>query len=574
MIGPRNTKYLEGANLGLITRVVDCSPGKTGNELAGIAISANGSSFLELPNSQDITSPSVYAAISIPFNAICSSSGRRVNYLAFRNMKLFVPPDNSHQSERPMKLSYNCHRFSIDPLDTDAPTRSRNICDPGLIIIGQHVVSATLFNTADDTEVRTASLDGSSLTMVELSFSQRTTPPPLHGQLAVSSWKAQHGWSDELCPVKTDRLTGFYVAKCSHLTDFALIVSGLEIEPGLCDGMLMIFSVIVETLSIISLVTLLFLKFCKHCPYMRKIEYIKYWTISITTGTDSYLNTIYMVTLLAFFIIFTFFSTSTVTGSHCSAMAAVQYTLLISCIFLTVVRSLRTLASFSPSRYVEGIINRCTELSVAAFVATCLPVTITIVLAFTLRQFFDRNDHFCWIRPDYIYLGVVFPVTVVTVNGFLCLGIITFRFFPGLFGVDNTSHMLTRSSAVQKQKIIALLLIQFTLGTPWVLQYLTLFVPYVTSTHYLFTIVNGSQGTVLLCLFLYRHFAALPPKIANVALMHGSEEDIFSIEDALYGQRERSVTNLEILDSLYLSSHKSVPLRGRRGCLHLNGDHK
>ncbi|KAE9415789.1 hypothetical protein Angca_001581, partial [Angiostrongylus cantonensis] len=53
-------------------------------------------------------------------------------------------------------------------------------------------------------------------------------------------------------------------------------------------------------------------------------------------------------------------------------------------------------------------------------------------------------------------------------------------------------------------KIVAVVLMQVSLGMPWILQYFTLYAPYTTVWHYIFTIVMGSQGTMLVLLFLYK----------------------------------------------------------------------
>ena len=82
----------------------------------------------------------------------------------------------------------------------------------------------------------------------------------------------------------------------------------------------------------------------------------------------------------------------------------------------------------------------------------------------------------------------------------------------------------------QREKLIVLILMQITLGAPWVrlkpffslyifhlqiLQYFSLFSPNLSIWHYLFTIVNGSQGILLGVLHLYRHIKCEEIDVSN-----------------------------------------------------------
>lgn len=68
-----------------------------------------------------------------------------------------------------------------------------------------------------------------------------------------------------------------------------------------------------------------------------------------------------------------------------------------------------------------------------------------------------------------------------------------------------------------KTKIISILILQITMGMPWVghfqiyfhflvqiVQYFTLYTPYTTAWHYVFSIIIGSQGTMLCLIYLYK----------------------------------------------------------------------
>ncbi|KAK6044293.1 hypothetical protein COOONC_18202 [Cooperia oncophora] len=103
-----------------------------------------------------------------------------------------------------------------------------------------------------------------------------------------------------------------------------------------------------------------------------------------------------------------------------------------------------------------------------------VPFAISVLLLL-LTNFFDRGDCFCWVRPDYIIYAVIIPVSLLVLNGIVCTILVCIR----LFGIKRK---LSKS----------------------ILQYLTLYSPYTTAWHYVFTIVMGSQGTILALLFLYK----------------------------------------------------------------------
>uniref|UniRef100_A0A915CY11 Uncharacterized protein n=1 Tax=Ditylenchus dipsaci TaxID=166011 RepID=A0A915CY11_9BILA len=58
--------------------------------------------------------------------------------------------------------------------------------------------------------------------------------PPLHGQYKVAWWTKNAEWArTNTCNVVNDR--EYLVAQCDHLTDFTLLVDGMETDPSLCD---------------------------------------------------------------------------------------------------------------------------------------------------------------------------------------------------------------------------------------------------------------------------------------------------------------------------------------------------
>ncbi|VDL81569.1 unnamed protein product [Nippostrongylus brasiliensis] len=152
-----------------------------------------------------------------------------------------------------------------------------------------------------------------------------------------------------------------------------------------------------------------------------------------------------------------------------------------------------------------------------------LPLSISILLL-VITSFFDRGDCFCWVRPDYVIYAVIIPISLMLLNGILCTIIVCYR----VFGIRRKlSKSVRHKEKDLMSKVVAVILMQISLGMPWVssvlrkvrrilhdhqlvfssfqiLQYPTLYSPYTTVWHYVFTIIMGSQGTVLVLLFFYK----------------------------------------------------------------------
>lgn len=50
----------------------------------------------------------------------------------------------------------------------------------------------------------------------------------------------------------------------------------------------------------------------------------------------------------------------------------------------------------------------------------------------------------CWIRPDYIFLAVVFPLGLVSINGLICFLMILDRLFPQLCFKKTTAKQVEK----------------------------------------------------------------------------------------------------------------------------------
>ncbi|VDD87252.1 unnamed protein product [Enterobius vermicularis] len=95
-----------------------------------------------------------------------------------------------------------------------------------------------------------------------------------------------------------------------------------------------------------------------------------------------------------------------------------------------------------------------------------IPLLFTAILTIAVPNFFNREDDFCWVRPDYLIYAVVAPTSVVVFNGLICFFMIMINLFPHL--IRSRTITLTHQRSSRRLKIITLILIQFSLGLPWV----------------------------------------------------------------------------------------------------------
>uniref|UniRef100_A0A915CXH5 G-protein coupled receptors family 2 profile 2 domain-containing protein n=1 Tax=Ditylenchus dipsaci TaxID=166011 RepID=A0A915CXH5_9BILA len=219
----------------------------------------------------------------------------------------------------------------------------------------------------------------------------------------------------------------------------------------------------------------------------------------------------YNLMLSLFYLFFFVFSDQGRLGSDlaCKVTAGITYWLLLTCILLSIFQALRILKIFVWTVTLERIAIFLTSPATIYITSFCAPTLVCSTLAVFISDFFSRNDEFCWIRPDYVWFAVVLPLTLLIVNGVISLIIISIRLFPNLFGFQKVlrtgSKIMAKGTKKQtKEKLIAIFLLQFILGMPWIFMYATLFAPQVTMWHYLFTIVNSSQGIVLFLLFVHK----------------------------------------------------------------------
>ncbi|PAV65464.1 hypothetical protein WR25_26924 [Diploscapter pachys] len=296
----------------------------------------------------------------------------------------------------------------------------------------------------------------------------------------------------------TKMQNGMLVAYCNHLTDFSMIVDSSPNDAQVCSKTLEIIGYVANGLSIVSLAFVFFINFSAYVDTLGSSKLVRFLNGYFTPKRDP-ISLAYNGTLLAFYFTFTVFSNQTVAGSACQAVAAIAYCLLLSSIILTIFQALRTVSMFLP-HIIMPLLRIFLRPMCVITISLLIPFLIAVFL-FSFTQFFNRQDGFCWVRPDSVVFAIVIPLSILVLNALVCSIFISYR----LFGRDRKfSRAGKKKTQAMRTKLLALLMMQITLGTPWVLQYFTLFKPGATAWNYIFTIVLGSQGTLLMLLFFVK----------------------------------------------------------------------
>ncbi|KAK6738155.1 hypothetical protein RB195_020332 [Necator americanus] len=475
--------FLNGENLGFTSQMLDCSS----------IVDTNG--LIDLGKTFEIINGSTNSGEDPPSHMYMT---------IYRNRKLFVGPKqyNSYKAkstlaQRSLRV-INDIQFQEDSpqnpeeLQSLPPLCSRQIALPN----DSPVMSGTVLNNEEKiTELF------SQRTMAVLKFNITNVLRPLHGHFRVTWWDTDiQEWStDNQCETSIDEDT--IVARCDHLTDFTLIVDASLNDPNVCDRALIDLGYVVNSLSIISLIFLSFVNLCAYTSTAVGNRILRYLRGYAPPQKD-FVSLSHKISLLFFYLIFTFFTNQNVSGKACDVLASIAYILFISSELLTIFQALRLTTVFGVvGPYLKALISPLSALTVSLLVPF-----ITSVLLLTLTNFFHRGDCFCWVRPDYIVYAVIVPVSFTIANAFFCTVVVCRRFF-------GRRRMLSKAVRYRDNriisKIVAVLLMQVPLGTPWVLQFFTLYSPTATIWHYIFTIFIGSQGTFLAILFFYKRRQSL-----------------------------------------------------------------
>ncbi|KAI1694443.1 MeTHuselah like protein [Ditylenchus destructor] len=391
------------------------------------------------------------------------------------------------------------------------------------------VLSAQLIDKSSMETIHQINVHKEYKTMAKIIFPVQPAAK-LHGSIKLVYWEGEK-WID----AKASKMTvenDHYVYLMTHLTDFTIVVDGLEMDPILCDVALDYISVIINFLSFVGLLILIghlsikrYLADCstkKGCCMGHKIPMLP----------SKYEKTRqnYFVVLALFHLGFLLLSDSRdlVWPMTCDSAAMVLYWLLLTCILITTFQSLHILKILACNSLFENLLINILRRKVVLFLTLGIPTTVVLVIKSVLPQFFDREDYFCWIRPDYVVPAVVIPLGFLGLNStfIFCVIFIRIALQGSIFGIyvmfgqssvrtiiststastrsDSSSASLISNGAKYMEKAFTLLCIQLMLGIPWICQYLTLFAPQLTAAHYIFTIVIGSQGLIFFMLFCYR----------------------------------------------------------------------
>ncbi|KAI6174288.1 Mth-2 [Aphelenchoides besseyi] len=451
------------------------------------------------------------ASIEIPRDVACSSSNQTIPLflVAYRKTQLFMSSSLKRRNLQASRLRLGLsqirqmHRLSeAEPHEVNEEDR----CRVGLKSENHQIVSAVLLNAKPNNDVK-------QKVFARIRYSKKGIKRPLHGEHEVSWWTNTNEWS-EARKCDTKEKDGFFEAECLHLTDFTLLVDGLSTDPSLCSTSLLILGNLLVIASAMCLFIMALIQYANLSKSAR-VKMSKFFaTFPSMRFRVELLTFVYTTTLFLFYAFFGVFSDSRRAFGQfgCSFFAAITYFLLLCCIFLTLFTAWRVLKLFAWNSRMERSLTFLTQDTVILSTTLIFSLLISL-LAFLLDpSFYRRDDNFCWIRPVDLAWAVVVPTSILIFNGVVCLLIVTIRFFPNIRCCSpirrlirtDTNTLSKGNQSRAKDKLLALLNMSILLGTPWSLQYLTLFTPEVTFWHYLFTIFNGSQGIILFAIFIYR----------------------------------------------------------------------
>ncbi|EYC16788.1 hypothetical protein Y032_0032g2493 [Ancylostoma ceylanicum] len=504
--------FLDGENLGFTSRAIDCS------SIDAQGLIDLGKDFKTID--QETSEEDPHNSIFISVDDICKDSEQASHMFMtiYRNRKFFIGLKQYTTYGTTTTLAQRSRlRATTIEEDEAQTTKQEPPPSPCLRQIALPDESPVMSGTVLSND-ETISRLSTQKTMATLKFNITDLLQPLHGHFRVTWWDPELlEWSTEdQCQTSIEGNT--IVATCEHLTDFSLIVDAALNDPNVCDRALIGLGISTNTLSILSLTFLAFINLCGYWPTAIGSRILRYLRGYAPPQRD-FVSLCHKVSLLLFYILFTGFSDQKVSGKACDVFAALSYILLMSSILLTIFQALRLTTVFSTvGPYLKLLI-----LPSSAVTISFLIPFVTSVLLLTLTNFFHRGDCFCWVRPNYIVYAVIIPTSFLLLNGIICTIIVCKR----LFGVSALSKAVRHRDRLIS-KVVAILIMQISLGMPWILQYPMLFVPSTTAWHYIFTIIMGSQGTLLMMLFFYKRRQAVASYRRSHISRSGNTREEFS----------------------------------------------
>ncbi|KAI1699904.1 MeTHuselah like protein [Ditylenchus destructor] len=407
-------------------------------------------------------------SIVIPYETVCDGNENHaflLIYYSFANKVLFVELNGDELKD----LRDNCDRK--ERVQRSFP-----------------VLSGQLYDETSMQMIHQIVVNGDYMPMAKIEFPTQMIETPLHGSLNLAYWNGTK-WIEVEKPKTTIRGNHYaYVVK--HLTDFTLIVDGLEMDPILCDAALNHISILLNFVSFTGLIILI----CS-LTIQRFVRKPKAQRLLFSKKNNACQQT-YFVLLALFHIWFVLVSDSRdlIWPLTCHITAMILYWLLLTCILVTTFQSLNILKILANSSFLEKLLKTVVDRKIIGMVTFGIPTTVIVILKSTSPNFFDRHDYFCWIRPDYIVPAVTLPLGLLGLNSICIFSMVAIKVLSKgkmfgtniLFGHSSVRKIVSSSSVTTTsvcsdstvtstschskwmEKTFALLGIQLMLGVPWV----------------------------------------------------------------------------------------------------------
>ncbi|KAI6172743.1 hypothetical protein M3Y98_01007300 [Aphelenchoides besseyi] len=480
--------YLDGEQFGLQKTSVDCQDANDG--WTGIA--DDGQKFKETEGTNDQV-----ASIELDKSKLCNeatSDSRGVYFVIFRSSKLFSQDDE--ETEGNQKRKKRSSNFQLNAEDVENSRLNVDRCKMQFHETNGIVLTSVLLD---------GNQTGSVNARMKFKKNFNATDLPTHSNLVVT-WYDKTDWSTERqCEMREEN--GEFVAHCNHLTNFALLVQRSSTDPILCNNFLdrLGFWLVIASTTCLCI---LFTIYCTRIiPVVKNNILIRMLNNSLRPSADSFI-TLYVCVMLLFYLIFLIFVDESFIRSRivCKLSAAVLYDLFLTALIVNFFQAWNLIRVCAWSSRMEYLLGILTKPQIGFPVSLFLPFLTCLIIWFTDYGFFYRGDQYCWIRPQSIIYAVLIPVSIMLFNS-----IITFIIFclpcTKICGRSSSAVRMSTGSNYKRsaklQLFIAVLFAQFVLGFPWLLQYPAMFSSKTTIWHYLFALLNGSNGIILLLMYIY-----------------------------------------------------------------------
>ncbi|KAI6233333.1 hypothetical protein M3Y99_00927100 [Aphelenchoides fujianensis] len=495
-------EYLDGDQFGLRKTAIDCSQQEDGGHWAGIV--DDGQKFGKAGDSS-----AGVASIELDKRRLCdekTGTSRGVYFVIFRNSKLFDDDESGEEDEQQRSkrslLQSNEQTTAPSTPAPPNPSPTTDRCKPKFHETNGLVLTSVLLDGSSETGVNAR---------VRFKKEGEDQNLPAHSSLVVTWWDQTEWAAHKQCEIREE--DGEWVAHCDHLTNFALLVQKSETDPLLCDFFLDRLGFWLTIASATCLFLLALIYTTRVVPKVRENILIRMLNNSLRPSADSFII-LYVFLMLFFFFFFVAFIDESVTGSavFCKLTAAFLYFLFLAALIVNLFQAWNLIRVCAWSSRMEFVLGWMTRVWIALPIALIVPLVVCLTLWFVDTGFFYRGDQYCWIRPESVLFAVLIPVSIMLLNSFVTFAIFCLRMFPAfsrLFRLPVAADAVRMSSGAKRKRrgrvqlFVAVLFAQFVLGFPWLLQYPAMFSAHITVWHYLFAILNGSNGVILLLMYVY-----------------------------------------------------------------------